>query len=233
MRNAVLVKSRNGTLCHTVVLSIDYVEIFAAVDNGFNDLLRFCFIPSCRLLNNLLHLAGSKLCIKSTGTSNLSVGTHSALNVDYVVFRKILRKKPVHCGLAFLRHIGNNGCLVKALVNGDLTVKDVYLNAGILCLLENIVPTGRLSCGDQEVINAVRDESLRCLKLLVVNLAVEGLELVSVLSRENSLNVLYICFAVAGLGRRVVYNADLNLSVFLVFLAASSCHAADNKDCHQ
>ena len=87
-----LVKSCYSTLSHTVVLSVDYVELFTGVDNGFNDLLSFCFVPGSGLLNNFVHLSGCELSVKSTGTSDLSVGTHSTLNVYYVVLGKVLIK---------------------------------------------------------------------------------------------------------------------------------------------
>ena len=66
--------------------------------------------------------------------------------MDYVVLGKVLVKEPLNCGVAFSCHVGYNCCLVKALINIDHTVEEINLNACLLSLGENFVPTGGLSC---------------------------------------------------------------------------------------
>ena len=233
MRDAGFVKCCYGTLRHTVIFRIDYVEIFAAVDYRFHDLLSFRLVPGSRLLHNLRHLSGCELCVKSAGTSDLCVGTHSSLDVDNLVLRQIQGKEPLHSGIALCCHVGNNGCLVQALIDIDLAVEEINLNAGFLRLLQNFVPAGSLGCGDQKVINTVRDETVCRLKLLVVLLAVERLQIVAVRLGEDLLHVLNVRLAVTGLRRRVVYYTHFNLAVFFLILAASCKQTAQNEGCNQ
>ena len=101
-------------------------------------------LPEC--LTQPETLFALRLSVKSACTADLSVRTHSTLNVDYIVLRKFLVKKPVNCCLAFLSHIRNNCCLVKALVNVDHTVEEVNLNTCFFCFLKNFVPACCLSC---------------------------------------------------------------------------------------
>ena len=152
--------------------------------------------------------------------------------MDNLVLAEVLIQEPLHSGVAFVGEVGNNSCLVKALVYIDLTVEQINLDAGFLSLLENIVPTGRLSCGDEQVINTLGDETLSRLKLLVVLDAVERLEVVAVIFRENCLHVLHVGFTITGLRRRVINNADLDQFVLFI-LAACGQQTGKNKQTHK
>ena len=199
MGDAGLIQSRNSALGHAVVLGIDNVELLAGVDDGLDNLLCLSLVPGSGLLDNLLHGAGFKLLIKSAGTADLSIAAHGALDVDHVVLGQLLSEQPINSGIAFLSHVGDNSSLIQERVNVDHTVEEEHADALVCGIRQDLVPAGGLSGGDQQVIHTVGDELLGGTELLVVLDAVEELGVIAVLFGEHILEVVDVCFTIAGL----------------------------------
>ncbi len=141
MRDVSCIQSCNRTLSHIVVLSVDYVELFAGADYGLNDLLCILCVPlSGLLLNNVPVSFCICLSLKSAAAAFLCCGTHHALKVDDVVGLKTLICQPVNSGLALFVHIGYDRCKIEALVCVDSTVKQDNLNACVLSICQHGIP---------------------------------------------------------------------------------------------
>ena len=211
MGDVCLVQSRDSALGHVVVLSVDDVEFLAGVDDGLHDLLSSFGVPLGGLLGHHVPVVvGSDLRVQSAGTADLSSGAHNALNVDDVVGVKALRSQPVNSGLAFLGHVGDDGSDIQALVSVDGAVKEDDLDTGSLCVLQNGIPAGGTSGGDQQIVDLVLNELLGGSDLLVVLEAVGEGSVIAVFLGEHRLEVLVVGGAVAGLVGVVVDDADLD-----------------------
>ncbi len=91
MRDVSCIQSCNCTLSHIVVLSVDYVELFAGADYRLNDLLCILCVPlSGLLLNDIPVSFRVCLSLKSAAAAFLCCGTHHALKVDDIVGLKSL-----------------------------------------------------------------------------------------------------------------------------------------------
>ena len=211
VRDVCLVKSSNCALSHVVVLSVDYVEGLAGVDNGLNDLLSVFSVPFSGLLCNDVPVSfSSSLFVESTGSADLSSGAHYTLDMYHIVFGKPLRSEPINSCLTFLSHIGNDRSFIEAGICINCTVKKNYLYALVLCILKNAVPTGSTCCGNKEIVNLVLNELLCRSDLLVVLKTVCEGSTVAVCLGKGILHILIVSSTVAGLIRVVVDNADLD-----------------------
>lgn len=73
-----------------------------------------------------------------------------------------------NCGLAFLCHIGYDGCLIQALICINGTVEEDNSDTCILCILQYGIPTCGICCGQKQIVNAILNELLCCSDLLIV-----------------------------------------------------------------
>ena len=206
-----LVQSRDSALGHVVVLGVDDVEFLAGVDDGLDDLLGSLGVPLSGLLGHHVPVVvGSDLLVERAGTADLGSGAHDALDVDDVVGLEVLGSEPVNSGLAFLGHVGDNGSNIKTLVSVDGAVKEDDLDTGSLCVLQDGIPAGGTSGGDQQIVNLVLDELLGSSDLLVVLEAVGEGSVITVFLGEHRLQILVVGGAVAGFVGVVVDDADLD-----------------------
>src|SRR5690606_18689369 len=113
------------TLCHTVVLSVDNVEVATSSDGSFNYLA--CFFEAAAVTTGTVsynvELAGIARLENSVASSNFSCGTELTANEDNVVSRQVLAQEPVNSGLSFSVHVGNECCLVVRSIGLDESVK--------------------------------------------------------------------------------------------------------------
>ena len=130
--------------------------------------------------------------------------------MDDIVNVLVLGGQPVNGGLAFLGHVGNDGSSVQAGVSIDGTVEQDDLDAGVLSVLQNGVPTGGAGGGQQQVVNFVLDELLGGSDLLFVLQGVSEGSIIAVFLGEGLLQVGVVGGTVAGLVGVVVDDADLD-----------------------
>ena len=156
--------------------------------------------------------------------------------MDDLILAEVLTLEPFNCCLTFLIHIRNDGSLIEILACVDGTVKEDNLYASLLSVVENVVPACCVSCGKEQIVNAVLNELLSLCDLLVVLEAVRELSVIAVLIGECSLQVLIVSCTIAGLVRVVVDDADLDLLVAAASAAAVSAvrlaGAAVSTACH-
>ena len=208
MGDAVGVQSGHRAAGHAVVLRIDHVERLAGVNDGLGDGSGSGLVPVGGLLGDIVPAGlGVHLLVQRTGTAQLGVGTHVALNVDDVVLVQVLGGQPIHGGLALGGHVGDDGGGIHALVSFQHTVEEDDLGAGGLGVLEHGVPAGGGGGGEEEEVHLVLDHLLRGSNLLgSVVVVVEG-GLIAVVRGEGVPHGLVVGGAVAGLVGVVVDDA--------------------------
>ena len=210
MRDICVIECSFRASCHVIVFCIDDIEGGLGVDYGLHDLLCGFSIPLCGLLLDdgpAERISGALEC---AGAADLCSGAHLALEVNDLVLVEVLTLQPLNSGFAFLRHIGNDGGFIHALVSVDNTVKEDDLHACILCILENGFPACGSCSGKQEIIDLILDVFLCCIDLLFVLFTVSKLCIEAVFLGECCLQIVVVCSTVAGFVRVVVDDADLD-----------------------
>ena len=91
-----------------------------------------------------------------------------------------------------------------------MAVEQEHLHAGFLSRFQNLVPAGRLSGGNQDVLNALGDEAVGSLQLLVGGGGGDEGRVIAVLGGERIGQVLDIGFTIAGLRGVQVDDANLD-----------------------
>ena len=118
--------------------------------------------------------------------------------------------QPSHGGLAFLAHVGNDSRGVQGGIAVDHAVEQEHLDAVLLSLFQDLVPASGLSGGNQNVGNAVGDEALGGLQLLVGGGSGDEGGVIAVLLGEGIGQVLDVRLTIAGLGGIQVDDANLD-----------------------
>ena len=127
----------NSALRHTVVLSVDDVEILFRCNRGFNHFAGFLKAPtvSTRSISHngeFTFFCGFEHCGAAT---YFSCATQLTTNKDQIDRFRNTFQYPVYCRITLISHIREKCCLIVRRGRVNRTVKENNLNACIFCRL--------------------------------------------------------------------------------------------------
>src|SRR5690606_19316064 len=142
---------------HTVVLGIDDVEVFARGDGGFNNFAGLFQAPgvSAGSIPDDVEFAFFSGLEHRGAAADLSRAAQLAADQDEVNGFGNVCQYPVGCQLAFEVHVGTECSFVVFGICVNQPVKEDYPYACPLGRQQDIIPSGGVGRGDQQIIDAV------------------------------------------------------------------------------
>ena len=203
----------HSAIGHTVILSVDDVEVFAGVDRSLGDLAGFFRIPavSAGAFTDDGPVVGFRaLGFQSAGTAQLCSAAQLSLDVQDLVLFQTQALQPGHSGLAFDVHVGNDSSGVEGRISIYHTVEEEHADAGIFRFLQHFVPSVSVSSGNQDVLYTVSNEAAGRVQLFVSGGSGHEGSIIAVLGGKGVGHVLHVGFTISGFSGIQIDDADFD-----------------------